>query len=41
MAILKCEDLSFAYEGRQVLSNVNFTLSAGSYLCVVGENGSG
>ncbi len=41
MAILKCEDLSFAYEGRQVLSDVNFTLSAGNYLCVVGENGSG
>ena len=41
MAILKCEDLGFAYEGRQVLSNVNFTLSSGSYLCVVGENGSG
>ncbi len=41
MAILKCEDLSFAYEGRQVLSDINFTLSAGNYLCVVGENGSG
>lgn len=41
MAILKCEDLNFAYEGRQVLNDVNFTLSAGSYLCVVGENGSG
>ena len=41
MAILKCEDLSFAYEGRQVLNDVNFTLSAGNYLCVVGENGSG
>lgn len=41
MAILKCENLSFAYEGRQVLSDVDFTLSAGSYLCIVGENGSG
>ncbi|EJX03263.1 zinc ABC transporter, ATP-binding protein, partial [gut metagenome] len=41
MAILKCEDLSFAYEGRQVLNDVNFTLSAGNYLCVLGENGSG
>ena len=41
MAILKCEDLSFAYDGRQVLNDVNFTLSAGNYLCVVGENGSG
>ena len=41
MAILKCENLNFSYEGVQVLEDVNFTLSAGSYLCVVGENGSG
>ncbi|MGI5976403.1 MAG: metal ABC transporter ATP-binding protein [Candidatus Limivicinus sp.] len=41
MAILKCEDLSFAYEGKTVLEGVNFELSAGDYLCVVGENGSG
>ena len=41
MAILKCENLDFSYEGVQVLEDVNFTLSAGSYLCVVGENGSG
>lgn len=41
MAILTCEDLSFAYEGRSVLESVSFSLEAGSYLCVVGENGSG
>ena len=41
MAILKCEDLSFSYEGRTVLHDVNFHVDAGDYLCVVGENGSG
>lgn len=41
MAILKCENASFAYDGRTVLENVNFSLNAGDYLCIVGENGSG
>ncbi len=41
MAIIKCEDLSFAYEGVNVLDSVNFSLNAGDYLCIVGENGSG
>ena len=41
MAILKCENASFAYDGRTVLENVSFSLDAGDYLCVVGENGSG
>ena len=41
MAIITAKDLRFAYDGRTVLEGVNFTLSAGDYLCVVGENGSG
>ena len=41
MAILRCEDLSFSYEGRTVLHDVNFHVDAGDYLCIVGENGSG
>lgn len=41
MAILKCEQLSFSYEGRTVLHDVNFHVDAGDYLCIVGENGSG
>lgn len=39
--ILKCENVSFAYDGVNVLEGVDFALSAGDYLCVVGENGSG
>ena len=41
MAILQCENLCFAYDGSTVLEGVNFSLKAGSYLCIVGENGSG
>ena len=41
MSILTCENLSFSYEGRTVLHDVNFHVDAGDYLCIVGENGSG
>ena len=41
MAQITCRDLSFAYDGETVLSGINFSLEAGSYLCIVGENGSG
>ena len=41
MAQLECKDLSFAYYGETVLSGINFSIDAGSYLCIVGENGSG
>lgn len=41
MEQLQCKDLSLGYEGRAVLSGVNFSVNAGDYLCIVGENGSG
>ena len=41
MAILKCENASFSYDGVTVLEGVDFSLGAGDYLCIVGENGSG
>lgn len=41
MAQIICRDLSFAYDGKTVLSDINFSLDAGAYLCIVGENGSG
>ena len=41
MALITCENLSFAYSGDTVLSGVNFSVNAGDYLCIVGENGSG
>ena len=39
--ILKCENVSFAYDGVNVLAGVDFELESGDYLCVVGENGAG
>lgn len=41
MALIECKDLSFAYEGRTVVSELNFKVDAGDYLCIFGENGSG
>lgn len=41
MAQITCRNLSFAYDGETVLSDINFSLDAGAYLCIVGENGSG
>jgi zinc transport system ATP-binding protein len=38
---MECKNLSFAYDGKRVLEDVNFSIGAGDYLCVVGENGSG
>lgn len=41
MSLLTCRDLSFSYDGKEVLSGINFTVEQGNYLCVVGENGAG
>ncbi|MDR2267596.1 MAG: ABC transporter ATP-binding protein [Christensenellaceae bacterium] len=39
--LLEVKDVSACYDGKEVVSGVNFTLDAGDYLCIVGENGSG
>lgn len=41
MALIKAEKLALGYEGRIVVSGINFTVNEGDYLCIVGENGSG
>ena len=41
MAYLTCENLTYAYDGVPVISDLNFTVNPGDYLCIVGENGSG
>ena len=41
MALLSCNNAAFAYDGRKVVSNLNFTVEPGDYLCIVGENGAG
>ena len=41
MVLLNVRKLAVGYDGQQVLADLNFTVSAGDYLCIVGENGSG
>lgn len=40
-ALLTVNNASFAYEGKVAVSDLDFALEQGDYLCVVGENGSG
>lgn len=41
MSLLTCRNVSMAYEGKPVLSDVNFTVNTGDYLGIIGENGAG
>jgi zinc transport system ATP-binding protein len=41
MGLITCKNTSFAYEGNTVLSNLDFVVEKGDYLCIVGENGAG
>ena len=41
MAYITCRDAAFAYEGKIAVENLNFSVSQGDYLCIVGANGSG
>ncbi len=41
MALIRCENVSIGYEGQTVVKDLDFSIGAGDYLCIVGENGSG
>lgn len=41
MALIRCENVSIGYEGQTVVKDLDFSIEAGDYLCIVGENGSG
>lgn len=41
MALINCENLTFAYENSKVLEGLSFQVNRGDYLCIVGENGAG
>lgn len=38
---IDCKNLSLGYGSKIVLSGLNFSVSEGDFLCIVGENGSG
>ena len=41
MALVTIQNLSLGYDSCSILEDLNFTVNAGDYLCIVGENGSG
>ncbi len=41
MEQLICENVNLGYEGSPIVTNLNFRVNPGDYLCIVGENGSG
>jgi zinc transport system ATP-binding protein len=41
MALITCQDASFAYDGTIAVRGLHFEVHSGDYLCIVGENGSG
>ena len=41
MALISCQNVKLSYENHIVLEGLTFSVSAGDYLCIVGENGSG
>lgn len=41
MAQIICRNLSVGYEGKPAASHLDFSVSAGDYLCILGENGAG
>lgn len=38
---LKCSNVNLGYEGSAVIEGLDFAVSGGDYLCILGENGSG
>ena len=41
MSLIKAQDLALGYDNQAIVENINFSVEAGDYLCIVGENGSG
>ncbi|MDE7399260.1 MAG: metal ABC transporter ATP-binding protein [Oscillospiraceae bacterium] len=41
MSLIKTTNLTLSYENMTVIKDLNFEVSPGDYLCIVGENGSG
>ena len=41
MSLIQVKNAAFRYDGKEVVSDLNFSVEHCDYLCIVGENGSG
>lgn len=41
MELITSKNLTFAYDGKIAVENLNFKINEGDYICIVGENGAG
>ncbi len=41
MSLIKVSGVSLGYEGKAIVTDLDFEVNKGDYLCIVGENGSG
>ena len=41
MSLIQVTNAAFRYDGKEVVSGLNFSVNDCDYLCIVGENGSG
>jgi len=41
MALISCLNAAFSYDGIRAVSDLDFRVDEGNYMCIIGENGSG
>ena len=41
MSLIISKNLTFSYDGKIVVNDINFSINQGDYVCIVGENGAG
>lgn len=41
MNLIKCESLVLSYDKKTIINDLSMSIDSGSYLCIVGENGTG
>lgn len=41
MSLISAQNITLAYDGKEVVKNLSFDITAGDYICIIGENGTG